>query len=98
MSHVLVSADRFFGKIQSISDIHKIRVKTLSYRFIIMEDVTILDQNNFFVGIYSTFREDWFESFPKFFWKIFLVERLSYLSICCMVILSNDYHPKNQIQ
>ena len=26
-----------------------------------------------------------------------LVERLSYLLRCCMVILGNDYHPKNQI-
>ena len=62
-----MSTDHFFGKIQGISGIHKIRVKTLPYRFIIMEDVTILDQNNFFVGIYFTFREDWLESFPKFF-------------------------------
>ena len=27
-----------------------------------------------------------------------VVEGLSYLLICCTVILSNDYHPKNQIQ
>ena len=47
MSHVLVSTDRFFGKIQGVSDIHKIQVETLSYRFIVMEDLIILDKTIF---------------------------------------------------